>query len=142
MSDRNKKRARNEDKVGKKRLNENGKERGNGEKERKHRENRDISGACVWLGVVALNAKLSAVSQTATTNARGGLSCSFLSYSLSFCGFPEPAEAHFSLGTSGWWPPSNANRVALINGCATGNTHTRTEAQINPGASESVFYNH
>ena len=85
---------------------------------------------CVWLGVVAVNAKLGAVSQTVTTSARGGLSRSFLPYSLSFCGFPEPAEAHFSLGTSGWWPPSHANRAALNNGCAAVNTHSHTETDL------------
>lgn len=55
----------------------------------------------------------------------GGLAHSFLSCSLSFCGFPEPAGAHFSLGTGGWWPPSHANRAVLNNSYVVGNTHHR-----------------
>lgn len=30
-----------------------------------------------------------------------------LFFHLFFCGFLEPAEAHFSLGTSSWWPSSS-----------------------------------
>lgn len=65
------------------------------------------------------------------------LSCSFLSRSHSFCGFPEPAEAHFSSGSNGWWPPSHANRAALNDDCVAGsNTDTQERACTPRRASE------
>lgn len=66
------------------------------------RRNGDIrSCVCLYFGVAAQNAKLTAASQAAGE----GLSYSFLSLFHSFRGFPEPAGARFSLCSHGWWPP-------------------------------------
>lgn len=94
---------------GRKRLSEKEKEEENGETWKKYGGGKKggfgAPSLCVSLGVVALNAKLGAVGQAATTNARRGDFLAPFSLTLFFfCGFPGPAEAHFSLGTSGWWP--------------------------------------